>query len=116
VSLSPREYVRHILDEIDYVLSQLPDLELRSFLDNATLKRAFVRSLEIIGEASKHISQDLRSRHPEVPWHVAAAMRDKLIHDYMGVEPAIVWQTVAVSLPDFADQIRAVLRTIDPHQ
>lgn len=109
-------YLRHILDAASLIGTYTAGLDEVAFAANSLVLDGVVRQLEIIGEASKHISQDLRSRHPEVPWHVAAAMRDKLIHDYMGVEPAIVWQTVAVSLPDFADQIRAVLRTIDPHQ
>ena len=58
MSLSPREYIRHILDEINYILSQLPGKDVESFSQNDTLKRAFVRSLEIIGEAAKKVPEE----------------------------------------------------------
>jgi len=57
VSLSPREYIRHILDEIDYILAQISNTDFESFLKDPTLKRAFVRSIEIIGEASKKMPE-----------------------------------------------------------
>ncbi|MFZ4394580.1 MAG: DUF86 domain-containing protein [Kiritimatiellia bacterium] len=58
---SPREYVRHVLDEIDYILAQLPGRDFQSFSQDPTLQRAFVRSLEIIGEATKKIPEDLQA-------------------------------------------------------
>ncbi len=66
MSRLPLEYIRHILDEIDFVLSQLPGQDWASFDKNPTLKRAFVRSLEVIGEAAKKVPQDLREQQPNV--------------------------------------------------
>jgi len=74
VSRSPREYVLHILEEIDYILSQLPGQDFHSFSQNATLKRAFVRSLEIIGEASRKIPEDLRALQAEIEWRKVTGM------------------------------------------
>ena len=68
MSLSPHEYIRHILDEIDYILTQISDIDFDSFLKDATLKRAFVRSLEIIGEASKRLPEDIKAMQPDVEW------------------------------------------------
>ncbi len=85
MSRSPREYILHILEEIDYILSQLPGQDFHSFSQNATLKRAFVRSLEIIGEASKKIPEDLRALQAEIEWRKVTGMRDRLIHDYFGL-------------------------------
>lgn len=64
MSLSPHEYIRHILDEIDYILTQISDTDFDSFFKDATLKRAFVRSLEIIGEASKRLPEDIKAMQP----------------------------------------------------
>ena len=69
MSLSPRELIRHILDEIDYILTQIPNTDFDSFVKNATLKRAFVRSIEIIGEASKKLPDSLLYARGWSPLH-----------------------------------------------
>lgn len=100
MSLSPREYIRHILDEIDYLLIQISDTNFNSFLKDPTLKRAFVRSLEIIGEASKKLPEDVKAQQPDIEWRKVTGMRDRLIHDYFGVDYTIVWDVATTKLPD----------------
>ena len=73
------------------------------------MKRAFVRSLEIIGEATKQVPQPFREEHPELPWRLMAGMRDRLIHDYGGVDYEIVWQTIAEDVPDLLAKLKAIL-------
>ena len=86
------EYVRHIYDECDFVTSVItPQTSKDFFLRDETLKRAVVRSLEIIGEATKKIPPEARQLWPDIPWRSMAGMRDRLIHDYMSVNYLIVW-------------------------
>jgi len=106
-------YLRHILDAAALIAKYTAGLDESSFAGNTLVLDAVVRQLEIIGEASRHVSEALRSRFPDVPWHIPPAMRNKLIHDYMGLDPAIVWHTASVSLLPFTEQIRAVLRAIE---
>ncbi len=108
MSLSPHEYIRHMLDEIDYILSQISDTDYESFLRDETLKRAFVRSIEIIGEASKKLPEDVKAMQPDIEWRKVSGMRDRLIHDYFGVDYTIVWDVAMNKLPDLRVKLHAL--------
>jgi uncharacterized protein with HEPN domain len=73
---------------------------------------AVIRQLEVIGEATKRLSQGLRSANPALPWQDISGMRDKLIHDYMGVDVETVWLTVREDIPPFKPQVRAILESL----
>jgi uncharacterized protein with HEPN domain len=88
---SPLDYIRHILDEAEYLTSRACLLTKDEFSRDETLKRAFVRSLEVIGEAAKKVPPEFRSRYASIEWQAMAGMRDRLIHDYFGVDYDIVW-------------------------
>jgi uncharacterized protein with HEPN domain len=109
VSLSPREYIRHMLDEIDFILSKVSGRDYESFLADPTLQRAFVRSLEVIGEASKKLPQHIRALQSDVEWRKMMGMRDRLIHDYFGVDYMIVWDVAVNKLPDLQIKLIALL-------
>jgi uncharacterized protein with HEPN domain len=81
-------------------------------IDKKTIN-AVVRSLEVIGEATKHLPDSFRSEHPEIPWRQLAGMRDRLIHGYFGVDLEIVWDTVQQLLPQLLDKTNEILKTIE---
>lgn len=99
MSRCPLEYLRHILDEIDYVEGIACSLEQADFLADETLKRSFVRSMEIIGEAAKKIPSDFKDKYGGIEWKKIAGMRDRLTHDYFGVDYYVVWDVAINKLP-----------------
>lgn len=110
MSFEPRDYLRHILIEADYLLDRSAHLTIGGFRSDPTVQRAFVRSLEIIGEASKKVSAEFRAEHPNVEWRAMAGMRDRLIHDYFGVDYDLVWDVVHNRIPALRRQIAAILK------
>ena len=109
MSKEPKEFLRHIQDECSYLITISQNLDYNSFLDDETLKRAVVRSLEIIGEATKKIPADFKVNHNSVQWKNMAGMRDRLIHDYIGVNYSIVWDVIKNKIPELYGQINQVL-------
>ena len=91
-------YIEHILRSIDRIDVYLSGKDHQSFSDDFMTQDAVVRQLEIIGEATKRISKELRNINPQVPWSDMAGMRDILIHDYIDVDIDIVWKTASESI------------------
>jgi uncharacterized protein with HEPN domain len=106
-------YLRHILDAIA-TIERYVAVGHDVFMTTSHWQDAVIRQLEIIGEATKQLSQDLRSRYPKVPWRRIAGLRDVLIHGYMGVDLARVWGVTERDLPRLKEQLEAILQEIAP--
>jgi uncharacterized protein with HEPN domain len=109
MSFEPREYLRHILAEADYLIRESAGMGAERFMADETLRRAFVRSLEIMGEATKKVPDEFRARYPLVEWRAMAGMRDRLIHDYFGVDYELVWDVVQNHIPALRGQIVSII-------
>jgi uncharacterized protein with HEPN domain len=109
MSLSGREFLQHILDEAEYLHDRSRGLTSEEFLQDHTLRRAFVRSLEVIGEAAKQVPEETRRELSDLEWRGMAGMRDRLIHGYFGVDYDLVWDVVQTKIPTLRSQLRTVL-------
>ena len=110
MSLSVLEYLRHILDEIEYLRRETEKVSQEEFVQDETLKRAFVRSIEIIGEATKKIPDDFKQRYPHIEWRAMAGMRDRLIHGYLGIDYDIVWDVVINKIPVLQQEVEQIFQ------
>ncbi len=84
-------------------------LDATAFEADETLRRAFVRSLEVIGEAAKKLPEDFRTRHAHIDWRAMTGMRDRLIHGYFGVDYHLVWDVVIHKIPELRRQVTELL-------
>jgi uncharacterized protein with HEPN domain len=109
MSFSPREYLQHILDETTFLVDQTRSRTRDDVLQDPVLRRAVVRSIEVIGEAAKQIPLDFRARHPQVEWRLMAGMRDRLIHGYFDVDYDVVWDVAAEEAATLKQQIEQIL-------
>ncbi len=104
------EYIKHIKVEIDFIINTIPyRMTKQDFIQDEILKRAIVRSLEVIGEATKSIPIDEKLKYPDIQWKNMAGMRDKLAHDYMDLDYGIVWDVIKNKIPILQSQIKDVL-------
>lgn len=102
-------YLQHILDAIDRIVAYTAEGK-DVFSKNTMIQDAVIRNLEVIGEATKALSDETRSKHSNVPWEGMAGMRDMLIHQYMGVDLEIVWDVSRTKLEDLRSQIQSLLQ------
>lgn len=106
---SHSDLLHHILDEVNFLIDESESLTEDDFIQDERLTRAFARSIEIIGEASKQVPLEIKKAYPNVEWKAMARMRDRLIHHYFGVDYALVWDTVQEDIPLLKEQVAEII-------
>jgi len=104
------DYLRDIIEMMGKIEKFIQGMGFEDFKRDDKTNFAVFRALEVIGEASKHVPEAVKRRHPHIPWKRMAGMRDRLIHGYFGVDLEIVWQTVKRLIPDLKSKLEEVLK------
>ncbi len=105
MSPSLRDFLLHIKEECEFLLKATAGKTYPDVFEDETLKRAVIRSIEIIGEATKKVDTDFKALHPHVEWKRMAGSRDIMIHDYFGIDYDIVWNIIEEKIPELLHQI-----------
>ncbi|MFH1947032.1 MAG: DUF86 domain-containing protein [Candidatus Magasanikbacteria bacterium] len=108
----PNFFLLHILESIEIVEEYLKGKSKKDFLGSGLLQDAFIRRLEIIGEAVRYIPEEVRKMFPQVPWQKVSDMRNKLIHEYFIIDMELVWEVVKRELPELKKQLVKALEEI----
>jgi uncharacterized protein with HEPN domain len=102
-------YLKNILEMILDIKRFLTGLDKAGFLKSDLHQNAVMKKLENIGEATKHVSDNLKAKNPDIEWRKISGMRDVLIHDYLGTDLEEVWKTVMDDLPVYKKQVEKLL-------
>jgi len=106
---NPLFFLEDINSSLAKIFKYTDYIDFEKFVSNDMIKDAVERNFEIIGEAVKNLPEDLRNQNPQIPFKQIAGMRDKLIHDYFGVDYEIVWKTIKDKLPQFKKDIENLI-------
>ena len=102
-------YLRHILNAISRINEYTEKKEYQYFIENHLVQDGVIRQIEIIGEATKRLSDEIKKKYPDIPWKDMAGMRDKLIHNYLGVDIDAVWDTVENDIPTLENKLKDLM-------
>jgi uncharacterized protein with HEPN domain len=106
-------YLRHILDAIEQIESYLDGISVDQFQKTKLIQDGVLRQLEIMGEASRNLSDDIRQDHPEVPWRQIVGLRNRVIHAYFSVNTEIIWEITQDDLPSIKENVTSILESLE---
>ncbi|MBF0607565.1 MAG: DUF86 domain-containing protein [Magnetococcales bacterium] len=107
-----RDYINDIAEAVDDAVSFVEGMTYREFQRDKKTIYAVVRTIEIIGEASKHIPKSVKDKAPKIPWSEMKGMRNKIIHEYFGINIRVIWDTVKQYLPKLKPEIAELIRQV----
>lgn len=105
--------LQHAFDAIETIEVYVATADFSTFSRNLMMQDACIRQLEVIGESCRNISEELRNKHPEVPWSQIVGLRIIVIHQYFGIDTRLIWEIIQKDISLFKNQITRILTIID---
>lgn len=105
----PQIFLKHILESIEWIEKDTKGMSKDDFLQNVPIQDAVIRRIEIIGEAIRNLPSELKKEKADVPWQDIMDMRNKIIHEYFGVDLGLVWEVVKKDVPELKDNVKKIL-------
>lgn len=112
-NLGDKIRLNHILDAINEVEAYLINTDFNHFLNNSMMRFACIKQMEIIGEASNHISEEVKNEFTGIEWKQIIGMRNVFVHEYFGVDSSLVWEIIKNDLPELKVKIITILNTMN---
>ena len=103
------DFLRHILSECEFIMQAVENKSRDQIISDPLLSRALIRSLEVIGEATKKLPEELKTKYIQVDWKLMSKMRDRLIHHYFGIDYDIVYDTIRVDIPELKTELERII-------
>ena len=105
-----RVYLLHIKDSAKWIIELQKQFNKNEFKESRLFQNGVIREVEIIGEASNKLSKDIKEKYPEVAWIEIIGMRNKVIHEYFGIDLESVWKTISVDIPELLEKIEKIIK------
>lgn len=112
-SLGDKIRLQHILDAIQEVESYIVDVDFEKFMENSMMRFACIKQMEIIGESSNHVTDEVKSEFSSVQWGQIVGMRNVFVHEYFGVDATIVWEIIKGDIPDLKNKVQEILQNFE---
>ncbi len=105
--------LHHILDSLVEIESYLIEIDFSKFFTDSMMRYACIKHLEIIGEASNHISEEIKMKFNKINWPQIIGMRNILVHEYFGIDSYLIWQIIKDDLPEFKKEIQEIINSMN---
>ena len=104
--------LKHILDAIEEIEKYLTETDFDLFMENSMMRFACIKQMEIIGEASNRVSNELKEKFTDIKWAQIVGMRNVFAHEYFGIDSKIVWEIIKTDIPELKTWIKIILKSI----
>ena len=105
--------LQHVIDAILEIESYLLDTDFTKFMENSMMRFACIKQMEIIGEASNHVSEEIKQKFSDIEWSQIVGMRNIFVHEYFGVDSSLLWEIIKNDLPDLKEKVVDIIKSIE---